>query len=50
MAETPSVGGAPLPPGGSTQPGQFNVTAPNGKVYSFPTKEQADSFKAQIGG
>jgi hypothetical protein len=50
MGETPSVGGAPLPPGGSTQPGQFNVTAPNGKVYSFPTKEQADSFKAQIGG
>lgn len=50
MGETPSIGGAPLPPGGSTQPGQFNVTAPNGKVYSFPTKEQADSFKAQIGG
>ena len=46
----PQSGGAPLPPGGSTQPGQFNVTAPNGKVYSFPTKEQADSFKAQIGG
>jgi hypothetical protein len=30
--------------------GGFVVTAPNGKKYSFPNKEQADAFKAQIGG
>jgi hypothetical protein len=50
MGEISSVGGAPLPPGGSTQPGQFSVMAPNGRTYYFPTKEQADAFKAQIGG
>jgi hypothetical protein len=42
-------GGAEAP-GGTTKPGQFSVTAPNGKVYYFPNKEQADAFKAQIGG
>ena len=30
--------------------GGFVVTAPNGKKYNFPNKEQADAFKAQIGG
>ena len=28
--------------------GTFTVTAPNGKVYTFPTKEAADKFKAQF--
>ena len=28
--------------------GNFTVTAPNGKVYTFPTKEAADKFKAQF--
>ena len=41
--------GAPTS-GGPAKPGQFSVTAPNGKVYNFPSKEQADAFKAQIGG
>lgn len=43
------VGAAPQI-GGGTMPGQFSVTAPNGKVYNFPSKEQADAFRAQIGG
>jgi hypothetical protein len=43
------VGAAPQI-GGATMPGQFSVTAPNGKVYNFPSKEQADAFRAQIGG
>jgi hypothetical protein len=42
------------PGGGTTTPppaaGGFTVTAPNGRQYNFPTKEQADAFKAQIGG
>ena len=42
--------GATLPPGATPPPGQFSVTAPNGKIYNFPSKEQADAFKAQIGG
>ena len=46
---TPPRGGAGAP-GGATKPGQFSVTAPNGTVYYFPNKEQADAFKAQIGG
>lgn len=29
--------------------GKFQVTAPNGKVYSFPTKEQADAFAKSFG-
>lgn len=45
-------GGAEAAPqiGGATMPGQFSVTAPNGKVYNFPSKQQADAFRAQIGG
>lgn len=37
-------------PGVTPPPGQFSVTAPNGTTYYFPNKEQADAFKAQIGG
>lgn len=40
--------------GGGIEPppaaGGFVVTAPNGKKYTFPTKEQADAFRAQVGG
>lgn len=42
-------GGADVP-GVTPPPGQFSVTAPNGTTYYFPNKEQADAFKAQIGG
>jgi hypothetical protein len=48
--DRPSSGGGAGTPGGEAKPGQFSVTAPNGKVYNFPTKDQADAFKAQIGG
>ena len=48
--DRPSSGGGAGTPGGAAKPGQFSVTAPNGKVYNFPTKDQADAFKAQIGG
>ncbi len=44
---TPGAGGTTTPPPAA---GGFTVTAPNGRQYSFPTKEQADAFKAQIGG
>lgn len=27
----------------------FSVTAPNGKVYTFPTQQQLDAFKAKTG-
>jgi hypothetical protein len=36
-------------PAASGQPqGRFEVAAPNGKVYTFTTKEQADAFRKQF--
>lgn len=31
------------------KPTSFRVTAPNGKVYTFPNQQAADNFKKQIG-
>lgn len=45
-----SARGGPGAPGVTPPPGQFSVMAPNGRTYYFPSKEQADAFKAQIGG
>lgn len=45
-----SARGGPGAPGVTPPPGQFSVVAPNGTTYYFPSKEQADAFRAQIGG
>lgn len=36
-------------PGGGDQPGAITVKAPNGKVYTFSNKAEADGFKKRTG-
>ena len=47
-----STGGASTAPAAAPKPaaGQFSVTAPDGKTYSFPTQQAADEFKRRIQG
>jgi len=47
--EAKYISGAPQAATPTTGAGQFNVSAPNGKVYSFQTQEAADQFAKSIG-
>jgi hypothetical protein len=51
-AAKPSAAPAAKPTGAATPKAgeqKFSVTAPNGQVFNFATKQQADAFKQRIG-